>query len=141
MSQGELVIIYVAAANRDPAVFAEPNTFDIERDNAGKHLAFSGGRTSAWARRWRAPKAKSDCGRFLIASRRTRRRRGQPPRHPGAAWLVHVAGGVGPGQVDGYSLTAFVTPEVALQRHGADQLAVAIEHGALGKSATTDAAG
>ncbi len=44
VSEGELVIVYVAAANRDPAVFAEPNAFDIERDNAGKHLAFSGGR-------------------------------------------------------------------------------------------------
>ncbi|WP_428339218.1 cytochrome P450 [Mycobacterium sp.] len=44
VAQGELVIIYVAAANRDPAVFADPNTFDIERDNAGRHLAFSGGR-------------------------------------------------------------------------------------------------
>jgi cytochrome P450 len=36
--------VYVAAANRDPAVFADPNTFDIERENAGRHLAFSGGR-------------------------------------------------------------------------------------------------
>jgi cytochrome P450 len=44
VSEGEMVIIYVAAANRDPAVFADPNTFDIERDNAGRHLAFSGGR-------------------------------------------------------------------------------------------------
>jgi cytochrome P450 len=44
ISQGELVVVYVAAANRDPAVFADPNAFDIERDNAGKHLAFSGGR-------------------------------------------------------------------------------------------------
>src|SRR5438270_2912565 len=35
---------YVAAANRDPTVFAGPNTFDIARDNAGRHLAFSGGR-------------------------------------------------------------------------------------------------
>jgi hypothetical protein len=44
VSQGDLVVVYVAAANRDPAVFADPNAFDIERDNAGKHLAFSGGR-------------------------------------------------------------------------------------------------
>jgi cytochrome P450 len=44
VNQGELVVVYVAAANRDPAVFANPDTFDIERDNAGKHLAFSGGR-------------------------------------------------------------------------------------------------
>lgn len=44
VSQGDLVVVYVAAANRDPAVFTDPNAFDIERDNAGKHLAFSGGR-------------------------------------------------------------------------------------------------
>jgi cytochrome P450 len=44
VSGGQVVIVYVAAANRDPAVFTDPNTFDIERDNAGKHLAFSGGR-------------------------------------------------------------------------------------------------
>jgi len=44
VGQGEMVVVYVAAANRDPAVFTDPNTFDIERDNAGRHLAFSGGR-------------------------------------------------------------------------------------------------
>ena len=44
IGRGELVVVYVAAANRDPAVFPHPNAFDIERDNAGKHLAFSGGR-------------------------------------------------------------------------------------------------
>ena len=37
-------IIYLAGANRDPKVFADPHRFDIERDNAGKHLSFSGGR-------------------------------------------------------------------------------------------------
>jgi cytochrome P450 len=44
VAQGDLVVIYVAAANRDPAVFPDPNRFDIERENAGKHLTFSGGR-------------------------------------------------------------------------------------------------
>jgi hypothetical protein len=34
----------LAAANRDPAVFTDPNTFDVRRDNASRHLAFSGGR-------------------------------------------------------------------------------------------------
>lgn len=33
----------LAAANRDPAVFAEPSRFDINRSNAADHLAFSGG--------------------------------------------------------------------------------------------------
>jgi cytochrome P450 len=44
VKQGELVILYLAGANRDPAVFADPHRFDISRDNAGKHLSFSGGR-------------------------------------------------------------------------------------------------
>ncbi|MCB0933319.1 MAG: cytochrome P450 [Mycobacterium sp.] len=42
--RGEMVVIYLAAANRDPAVFADPHRFDITRPNAGRHLAFSGGR-------------------------------------------------------------------------------------------------
>ncbi len=41
---GEMVVIYLAAANRDPAVFADPHRFDVRRPNAGRHLAFSGGR-------------------------------------------------------------------------------------------------
>jgi cytochrome P450 len=40
----EGVIIYLAGANRDPKVFPDPHRFDIERENAGKHLSFSGGR-------------------------------------------------------------------------------------------------
>ncbi|MEB3981393.1 cytochrome P450 [Mycobacterium sp. 663a-19] len=39
-----VVVVYLAAANRDPSVFPDPHRFDIERPNAGKHLAFSGGR-------------------------------------------------------------------------------------------------
>ena len=42
--RGEVVVIYLAAANRDPAVFDDPQRFDVCRPNAGKHLAFSGGR-------------------------------------------------------------------------------------------------
>ncbi|OBJ56139.1 cytochrome P450 [Mycobacterium sp. 1423905.2] len=44
IERGEMVVVYLAAANRDPAVFPEPHRFDIERTNAGRHLAFSGGR-------------------------------------------------------------------------------------------------
>ncbi|OBK72001.1 cytochrome P450 [Mycobacterium sp. 1274761.0] len=40
----ETVVIHVAGANRDPKVFTDPHLFDIERENAGRHLAFSGGR-------------------------------------------------------------------------------------------------
>lgn len=42
--EGEIVIVCLAAANRDPAVFTDPNRFDVRRANAGRHLAFSGGR-------------------------------------------------------------------------------------------------
>lgn len=44
VKEGELVILYLAGANRDPEVFSDPHRFDITRDNAGKHLSFSGGR-------------------------------------------------------------------------------------------------
>lgn len=44
IERGGLVVVYLAAANRDPKVFEDPNRFDIERSNAGRHLAFSGGR-------------------------------------------------------------------------------------------------
>ena len=42
--RSEFVVIYLAAASRDPAVFDDPHRFDVRRPNAGKHLAFSGGR-------------------------------------------------------------------------------------------------
>jgi cytochrome P450 len=44
VKRGEIVILHLAGANRDPKVFTDPHRFDIERDNAGKHLSFSGGR-------------------------------------------------------------------------------------------------
>jgi len=42
--RGEVVMICLAAANRDPTVFPDPHHFDVARSNASKHLAFSGGR-------------------------------------------------------------------------------------------------
>jgi hypothetical protein len=44
IAQGDMVVIYLAGANRDPAVFDDPHRFDVERPNANKHLSFSGGR-------------------------------------------------------------------------------------------------
>jgi cytochrome P450 len=40
---GELVRVSITAANRDPAVFAEPDSFDPERPNLRRHLAFAQG--------------------------------------------------------------------------------------------------
>ncbi|MBZ5736133.1 cytochrome P450 [Nocardioides sp. TRM66260-LWL] len=44
MRRGELVITHLAGANRDPDVFADPHVFDVDRANAGEHVAFSSGR-------------------------------------------------------------------------------------------------
>ncbi len=44
IAKGEMVILLLAAANRDPAVFDDPLRFDVTRRNAARHLAFSGGR-------------------------------------------------------------------------------------------------
>jgi cytochrome P450 len=40
---GDTVSCMLGAANRDPAVFAEPDTFDIGRHNLRKHLGFAYG--------------------------------------------------------------------------------------------------
>jgi cytochrome P450 len=39
----ELVTLSLAGANRDPAVFADPDRFDVRRENARLHLAFAQG--------------------------------------------------------------------------------------------------
>ncbi|HEY7054159.1 MAG TPA: cytochrome P450, partial [Mycobacterium sp.] len=44
IGRDELVMISLAGANRDPAVFDDPHRFDVERPNANKHLSFSSGR-------------------------------------------------------------------------------------------------
>lgn len=41
--QGDLVIVSLTAANRDPAVFVDPDRFDLHRPNARAHLAFAQG--------------------------------------------------------------------------------------------------
>jgi cytochrome P450 len=41
--KGDLVTVSIAGANRDPAVFAEPDRFNIRRENARLNLAFARG--------------------------------------------------------------------------------------------------
>jgi cytochrome P450 len=40
---GDQVTVSIAGANRDPAIFADPDRFDIRRPNAARHLAFAHG--------------------------------------------------------------------------------------------------
>ena len=43
ITAGELVRLSITAANRDPATFQNPDRFDLDRPNVGRHLAFAGG--------------------------------------------------------------------------------------------------
>ncbi|HSS59213.1 MAG TPA: cytochrome P450 [Solirubrobacteraceae bacterium] len=40
---GAKLFLWLAAAGRDPSVFPEPNAFDVDRENARRHLAFGRG--------------------------------------------------------------------------------------------------
>jgi cytochrome P450 len=43
IQRGELVRLSIAGANRDPAVFGDPDRFDVRRDNARLQVAFAHG--------------------------------------------------------------------------------------------------
>jgi cytochrome P450 len=43
IGSGDLVSVSLAGAGRDPAVFADPDRFDVRRDNARQNLAFARG--------------------------------------------------------------------------------------------------
>lgn len=43
IAEGEKVLMYYGAANRDPAVFENPDQLNLERANADKHIAFGYG--------------------------------------------------------------------------------------------------
>lgn len=43
LPKGQGVMAVLGAANRDPEIFARPGTFDVRRENAHDHLAFSRG--------------------------------------------------------------------------------------------------
>ena len=40
---GQFVVLLIGGANHDPAVFPDPQRFDVTRPNAGDHIAFSSG--------------------------------------------------------------------------------------------------
>lgn len=46
VKNGQSILLVLAAANRDPAIFHEPNTWNIERKNNHIHLSFGSGHHS-----------------------------------------------------------------------------------------------
>jgi cytochrome P450 len=43
VSEGDMVVVSLREANRDPSVFVDPDRFEIERSNVRRHLAFAQG--------------------------------------------------------------------------------------------------
>jgi cytochrome P450 len=43
IAKGDFVVVSIAGANRDPAVFADPDAYDVRRANARLHVAFAHG--------------------------------------------------------------------------------------------------
>lgn len=43
IEKGQVVTPFLGAANRDPAVFGQPNFFDLRRSNSGQNLSFGAG--------------------------------------------------------------------------------------------------
>jgi cytochrome P450 len=64
IAAGDLLVLLLGAANRDPAVFARPDEFDIRRTEAVQHLSFASGPHfclgSGLARRVVEPKLLAD---------------------------------------------------------------------------------
>jgi cytochrome P450 len=43
VTKGQSIVLMIVGANRDPKIFSEPDTFDINRENAKRNLAFGYG--------------------------------------------------------------------------------------------------
>ena len=90
--KNQWVITLLAAANRDPDVYPEPNRFDITRESPVEHLAFSGGihycLGSPLARLELTQAFRALAERFPTSGRPRRSRCGPVPRcgPPGSRW-------------------------------------------------------
>jgi Cytochrome P450 len=69
LPEGAQVVTLLAGANRDPRVFADPDRYDVTRENARDHVSFSGGRHYCLGASLTRMRAKSASGPWPTASR------------------------------------------------------------------------
>ena len=82
--RGDLVRVSVTAANRDPAVFPDPDRFDLDRPNAGRHLAFARGPHVCIGMHLARLEAHTAVGRLLARLPGLRLEPGARPRRAGS---------------------------------------------------------
>ena len=86
LARGDLVTLSIAAANRDPAVFPDPDRFDVRRENARLQIAFAHGPHVCLGMHLARLEAHTAVGRVLDRLPRLRLDPEQPP--PAARGLV-----------------------------------------------------
>ena len=72
LSRGDAVLLVLAAANRDPAVFSHPHDFDPARCNNDAHLSFGGGIHHCAARHFSVKLAADALAALFAAGRKIR---------------------------------------------------------------------
>jgi cytochrome P450 len=77
---GELVIVSLSAANRDPAVFENPDSFDLARPNANRQLAFAAGPHYCLGAQLARLETQAVLGELLSRQASLVEERSEPPR-------------------------------------------------------------
>lgn len=77
---GELVIVSLSAANRDPAVFEDPDSFDLTRPNAHRQLAFAAGPHYCLGAQLARLETQVAIGELLNRGARLVEEKSEPPR-------------------------------------------------------------
>jgi cytochrome P450 len=77
---GDYVVISIAGANRDPAVFPDPDRYDVTRANARLHLAFAHGPHVCIGMHLARLEAQTALARLLTRFPKLRLDSAEPPR-------------------------------------------------------------
>jgi cytochrome P450 len=77
---GQLVIVSLSAANRDPAIFADPDSYRLSRPNANRQLAFAAGPHYCLGAQLARLETKAVLGELLARGAYLIEERSVPPR-------------------------------------------------------------